>query len=474
MPRRRKVALLAAGGVIAALLLISAAVLVTLGLHARSRVQSLAAEALGMEVDVGGRVSVGLWPRLHVTMNGVQVRNHGSVVASATQARIALELLPLLLHKQVRLTGVWLDHASISIERQADGRFNFERGREVQGAFTALDVASVSLADATLVYADKRADRRFQAQPCRLELRDLKLASEHGAAAWNSLAFSAQIACRELRTRAYRVADLKLSIAGSKGVFAAKPVTMYLFDGEGSATIDAVYSGSAPRYRVHYALANFRLAEFFKTMTPNKTGDGPMDFSADLTMQGETLDELTQSATGKAAAHGHDLTLEIGDIDKRFSRYDSSQNFNLVDVGAFFFAGPLGPVVTKGYDFANIFREGAGSSQVQLLNSEWEVERGVANARDVAMATRQNRLAMKGGLDFVNERFQDVTIALIDAQGCATVKQNVHGSFDQPQVEQPNILVSLTGPARKLFTRARKLLGGKCDVFYAGSVAPPR
>jgi AsmA protein len=473
MPRRRKVALLAAGGLIAALLLVAAAVLVTLGLNARSRVQSLAAEALGMQVDVGGRVSVGLWPRLHVTMKDVQVRNRGSVVASATQARIALELLPLL-HRQVRLTGVSLDHASISIERQADGSFNFERRGQIQGSFTALDVASVSLADATLVYTDKRADRRFQAQPCRVELRDLKLASERGAAAWNSLAFSAQIACGELRTRAYRAADLKMSIAGGKGVFAAKPVTMRLFDGEGSATIDAVYSGAAPRYRVHYTLSNFRLAEFFKTMTPKKTGDGPMDFSADLTMRGETLDELTQSAAGKAAAHGHDLTLEIGDIDKRFSRFESSQNFNLVDVGAFFFAGPLGPVVTKGYDFANIFREGAGSSQVQLLNSEWDVERGVANARDVAMATTQNRLAMKGGLDFVNERFQDVTIALIDAQGCATVKQNVHGSFDQPQVEQPNILVSLTGPARKLFTRARKLLGGKCDVFYAGSVAPPR
>jgi AsmA-like C-terminal region len=368
---------------------------------------------------------------------------------------------------------VSLNHARIAIERQADGRFNFERRPEVRGGFTALDVANVLLSDATLIYTDQRAGRHFKAQPCRVDLRDLQLPSDRGTAVWNSLAFSAEIACGELRTSDYRAADLKMSITGSKGVFDAKPVTMRLFDGQGSATISGLYSGTAPRYRVHYTLSKFHLAEFFKTVTPRHMGDGPMDFSADLTMQGETIDELTRSAAGNAVAHGHDLTLEIGDIDKRFSRYESSQNFNLVDVGAFFFAGPLGPVVTKGYDFADVFREGAGSSQVQILSSEWDVERGVANARDVAMATRQNRLALKGGLDFVNERFQDVTIALIDAQGCATVKQNIRGSFDQPQVERPNILVSLTGPARKLLIRARKLLGGKCDVFYAGSVAPP-
>jgi len=41
-------------------------------------------------------------------------------------------------------------------------------------------------------------------------------------------------------------------------------------------------------------------------------------------------------------------------------------------------------------------------------------------------------------------------------------------------VEKPNILMSLTGPARKLLKKGRDLFpGGECEVFYAGSVAPP-
>ena len=33
------------------------------------------------------------------------------------------------------------------------------------------------------------------------------------------------------------------------------------------------------------------------------------------------------------------------------------------------------------------------------------------------MATKENRIALKGRLDFVNRRFKEVTVALIDAQG---------------------------------------------------------
>lgn len=74
--------------------------------------------------------------------------------------------------------------------------------------------------------------------------------------------------------------------------------------------------------------------------------------------------------------------------------------------------------MTKGYNFARNFQESEGRSEIRTLVSDWKVERGVAQAQDVAMATKQNRVALKGGLDFVNERFDDVTVALIDTRWC--------------------------------------------------------
>ena len=88
------------------------------------------------------------------------------------------------------------------------------------------------------------------------------------------------------------------------------------------------------------------------------------------------------------------------------------------------------------------------------------------------MATKANRLAMQGGLDFGNQDFDNVTVAILDHQGCATVEQKIRGSFSKPQIEMPNVLASLTGPISSLIGKATKLLGAQCKVFYAGSVTP--
>ena len=187
------------------------------------------------------------------------------------------------------------------------------------------------------------------------------------------------------------------------------------------------------------------------------------------------MSQMVQTAAGEISLRGGHLTLVGNDLDRVLSRFESSQSFNLVDVGAVFFVGPLGLAVTKGYNFASLFRGSVGSNRIRMLVSDWKVERGVAQAKDVAMATSENRIALQGGLDFVNERFADVTVAAIDAGGCARVRQAIRGSFGKPVVEKPRVLTSLAGPVLKLYRQARGLFpAGPCEVFYSGSVAAPR
>jgi hypothetical protein len=66
-------------------------------------------------------------------------------------------------------------------------------------------------------------------------------------------------------------------------------------------------------------------------------------------------------------------------------------------------------------------------------------------------------------------------MAVVDAQGCARVRQVIHGSFAKPVVEKPRVLTSLAGPVLKLYKRTRGLFpSGPCEVFYSGSVAAPK
>lgn len=473
MSKSLKLILFAVGGLAGLVVLVAVVAALVLRVNAKSRVEAVASEALEMEVSVGGRLALGFLPGLHVALADVHARKRGADVASAAEVDLGIELLPLL-HKEVRIKNIGLKRVRISIERDRDGKLNIDRSPQAKGALPALVVAKASVSDATLTYANKQSGTGFEAAHCNLDVSRLVRSSGESADLLNNLSFAAQLACGQIRTKDFTASDVKLSVDGKDGVFNFDPVTMRLFGGHGSGSIRADVSRAVPVYHVRYSLAQFRIEEFFKTLSPKDVGEGSMDFSTNLSLRGKTADALKRSVAGEASLHGENLRLEIGDLDKKFSRYETSQSFNLVDVGAFFFAGPLGLGVTKGFDFARIFEGSAGSSTVRTLVSNWQIEHGVAHATDVAMATLENRVALKGGLDFVSGRFDDVTVALIDAKGCSRVQQKIRGPFRQPEVEKPNVLSALAGPTRKLLKQAKGLFGGKCEVFYAGSVAPPK
>ena len=475
MSKSLKIVLLAVGGIVGLLVLIELALLLFVDADAyKSRVETAASGALGMEVKVDGRLGIGLFPGLHATLQDVHIRNRGSEVVSAKEASLEIALLPLL-HREIRIVRVGFKGAAISIERDSDGHLNFENPNEKKGTLPVLEPMKFSISDATIRYTNKPSGEIVEAESCSIDARDLRLTRGESQELLKRVSLAGQFACAHFQGAKFAVSDLKLSIAGKEGIFELEPVTMQVFGGQGSARINADFSGAIPHYRLDYSLPQFRIESFFETLWPKKVADGLMDFSAKLTMQGKSIDDMKRSAEGVTSLRGRDLTVYGHDLDRELSRYESSQNFNLVDVGAFFFAGPIGVAVTKGYNFVSILEGSGGSSTIRMLVSDWKVEHGVAMAQDVAMATNENRIALKGNLDFVNERFDDVTMAFIDARGCAVVKQEIKGPFLKPVVEKPNVLASLAGPVLELLKKGTEMLpGGQCEVFYAGSVAAPK
>jgi AsmA protein len=368
-----------------------------------------------------------------------------------------------------------LKRPRISIERDHAGRFNFESPATGAKTSPALDLPKVSLSEATFVYADQRFAEKIEAEGCRLDAHDLRLPAGPRSSLLRGVSLTAELACANVRHADLMVADLKASAVAAHGVFDLQPVTATSFGAKGSGSVRADFSSAVPVYHFRYVLPQFPIEEFFKTVSQRKVATGRVDFSANLFSQGDSGKALRQSLRGEISLRGRHLTLSGGDLDKEFARFESSQRFSLVDVGAFFFVGPLGLVVTKGLNFATLLQEPTGSSEIGVLVSDWKVERGVARAQDVAMATKANRVALKGGLDFVDNRFDDLTVALIDEKGCAKVRQEVRGTFENPVVEKPGLIESLAGPALRLLKKGSEALGGgQCAAFYNGSVAAPK
>jgi uncharacterized protein involved in outer membrane biogenesis len=475
MSKPLKIALLAAGGIVGLLVLAALAVRLFVDINAyKPRVETAASDTLGMEVKVDGRVGIGFFPHLHVTLADVHIRNRGAELVSAKEATFQIALLPLL-RQQIRIGKIGFKQPTIFIERDRDGNLNFEQPHGAKTTMPVLQAVKFSISDATIRYTDKQSGDVVEAGNCNLDTPRLQLAAGKTQDLLQHISLTSQFACAQIRAPKFEISDVKVSITGKDGVFDLKPVTMGIFGGQGSATVKADFSGSIPHYDIAYSLPQFRIEEFLKTLSPEKIADGSMDFSAKLTMQGNHADELTRTADGAFNLQGKDLTIHGHDLDLELSRYESSQNFNLVDLGAFFFAGPIGLVVTKGYNFASIFKGAGGSTSIRTLVSNWKVEHGVAQAQDVAMTTNENRIALKGKLDFRNGQFDDVTTAFVDNEGCARVQQQIKGPFLKPVVEKPNFVASLAGPVLRLLKEGGELLpGGHCEVFYAGSVAAPK
>ena len=65
-------------------------------------------------------------------------------------------------------------------------------------------------------------------------------------------------------------------------------------------------------------------------------------------------------------------------------------------------------------------------------------------------------------------------VALLDDKGCAKLKQGISGTFGSPQIGTVSAVESLAGPISNLFKTAKHFVeGGKCEVFYNGSVKQP-
>ena len=560
MTNKRKITLFAAGGLVALLLLTAVALVLFVDVNAlKPRLEAAASDALGMEVRIGGRLGIGLFPGFHIVAADLRIRNRGADVASAKKTFLGIELLPLL-HKEIRVVKIGMKQPRISIDQDREGKFNFEtpeedvgkkKAEEDKGTGFSLDVAKISLSDAALFYADKKTGEALEAGVFNLDVSRLQFTGGKTPDLPKHLSYTAEFSCKEFRKGSLAVSDLKLRIEGKDGLYridpvtaarlvysgpdgkveAARialgvdnlavggdkkagllrrisfsgtagigevrteglvvsdlksavtgkdgildlhPVTMRLLGGHGSGSLRADCSGDVPQYRVRYSLSKFRIEEFLKTLSPKNAAIGPMDVSATLSMRGKTANEMKRTADGEVSLRGENLTLDGVDLDKVFNRFEASQNFNLVDVGVFFIAGPFAPLITKGYGFASLFGGSGGSSRIRVVVSDWKVERGIALAKDVAMATNEHRVALVGSLDFPNERFNDVTMAVIDGKGCVKARQKIRGSFRKPEVEKLNVVLTVAGPVLRLFTQAKKLLGGKCEVFYAGSVAPPK
>jgi AsmA protein len=450
----------------------------------KPRIEAAVSDALGMEFRIQGKAGLRLFPTAGIALSDIRLRNRGSELATAETLRVGVKLLPLL-RREVEVTEILLEKPAIRIEKGKDGRFSYETAPRAakppaekdEAPSASLSVGRSAVRNGSVVYLDRKTGTKTEISGIDLKVEDLAIPSASGAPVTKGISFTGGLRVKEVKGAGYSVSDVEAKVTASAGVCDIRPFTMKLFGGKGEGGIRIDLSKEKTGYQVKYTLSNFRAEESLAAVSRKKHLSGPMTLSPDLAFRGKDAPEMKRTLSGQVSLRGSDLTLHGLDIDQALSTLEQAQQLNLADVGAFLLAGPLGTAATKGFRYGGVFpsttRE--GESRVARLVSDWTVRDGMAEAKDVAFATRKNRIALKGRLDIVNERFVDVTVAALDEKGCAKLRQRISGPFRDPQMDKVSALESAVSPMLGIIERAKQLMGRReCEPFYAGSVPHPR
>jgi len=429
---------------------------------------------LGLQVRVRGPFAVAFTGRIHLVARDLRVLNsRGAEILTAERATIAVAVLPLLINQR-RVHQITLMRPRLHFERDRHGVLNWAQREEPRGPIPVLAGTRLSLLGGTVRYEDAVSGTTLEATDVNANVSGIRRRGSHAASLLAGLSFRGKLRCREIKTRTVSIADVNVLAKARGGTLEFDPIAWRAFGGKGLASFRAELSDSIPRYRLRGALSGFEINECLRTLSPDTIATGAMDFSANLASNGRSPAEWSRSLDGDVILRGREIKLRGRDLDHDFARFESSQHLDLSDVGSFFFVGPLGMVATKGYDFARLIGHSDHGTHIRSIVSSWDVRGGELKANDVAMATNKNRVALRGRLDFEHQRFDSVTVAIVDKDGCAKIRQELRGTFQKPELTKPTILMSLLGPARKVVTSVKDLLpGGPCEIFYAGSVPPP-
>ena len=480
----RRKAFLIGGGLVGLLLLAAIAFAARFDINSwKSNIEAGVSHAAGMEVTIKGKIGLTRWPPLGVVINDLQFRIRGDAILNIEAIKLSsLKLVPLL-RKRLSVSACELVGPVITVVKYADGRFNFDSASEKAathagaGLVTPVFLAArLSVRRGSFAYADRRTGERVELEGIEADVRDFAIAPA-GNETLSAFSFAGSVACKTVHRGALTMTDVRSPITAEKGRFALDAVTMDLFGGAAAGAVAADMNPSAPHYEITLEVPRCRVERLLEELGKTKILGGEAALAVHLLTAGWNEQELTKNLSGDVSLRGNDLVAYDMDVDQLIAKFEKTRRFSLVDLGAFFIAGPLGTVATKSYDFGRVYQQlQTGHGTLERLVATWRIRNGVAEAEDCALATQRNRVALAGRIDLLQESYQDAVVAVLDERGCSRFSQRLSGPIANPKLVTLSTIQRLAGPFVGLFQKGRRIVApnAKCEVFYSGSVQQPR
>ena len=263
----------------------------------------------------------------------------------------------------------------------------------------------------------------------------------------------------------YELEDIFFKSRIADGIIDIDPVTLRMYGGRFDGRLHADLRGGYPLIKGQYKIRNADIVEVFRQKGVPPMLEGNVDLVGRVKTFGLTDEALLKNINIDIAVYGERLLFKKYDLDAILAGLDKMLNFDLVDFAGIV-AGPLGMTLVNSYDALAVDEalKRGGQTRIVKMLAAWKIRDGIATARDVAIKTPKNRIALKGEIDLKNKQVKWLTIAILDKKGCAEFLQKLHGTA-AGSIDLDNKTGIIAAPFSKLFENRES-----CTVFYDGKI----
>ncbi|WP_331774457.1 AsmA family protein [Sulfurospirillum sp. 1612] len=464
----------------------------------KPQIEQAVKEHSGYELKINGDIGTSFSP-IGISIENVIVKNpeikSKQEIMALQKIGVAVELMPLL-SKEIKVKYITLNNLSLDITKFKNGKFNFEvtqpstpkaekeapkqeKSEAKESTLPKVNISEVRLKNANINFEDLKTKSKATVQDINVAIDNIGYdASKKGL---NALSFEANTQIKAVIFNQYKIKDISVDLDLKDAIANLKNLKLTMYDSLATAKGKLDLNKKVPYLEIEADVPDFKLANFSKEYIKKDILSGSVSVHKKFTLSLGDMNTIKRTLNGVAIIDGKDVGIKGFDLDKILSGYDKAKNVDLTDVGASLVAGPLGFLLSKSSDMSGIYGgANSGTTLLKHLHIETKIAKGIADLSDVAMATGKNRVAIKGQLNLINERFLNVQLGVLEANNCAKFSQTIEGTFSKPSVKVDESMIStVTNMATSLFGKISGVVAPakkenkKCSVFYNGVVKQP-
>ncbi len=486
-------------GIVAVFALIIVALVVAVSMvnlnKYKPQIEKAVKDNSGYEMKINGDISTSFSP-IGISISKVEIRNpeimSNQKFFDMDKLSVAVELKPLL-KKEIKVKYIVLNNLNLDIKKLKNGRFNFDllkkktktqKSKKVEKSEKAelpmVSVKEVRIKNANISFQDLKTKSSAKVEKINVSVNNIKF--DPSKKMLQAISFDADTKIAQILYNKYKIQDITVALNMKDAIATLDNMKMSAYGSSATAKGKLNLNKKIPLLDIKADIPKLNLEKFSKEFLNKDILSGFVKVHKNFRLSLGDANTIKRTLRGNLLIDGQGIGIKGFDLDKVLSAYNSSKKMDIKSLGSSLVSGPLSALMSGKGLSGMVGGKNSGTTLLKRIHIKVDIAKGIANLTDIAMATGKNRVAIKGRLDIVRERFLGVQLGVLDAKNCAKISQTIEGTFSKPKIKvdastikstikaASSLLSSFGVKVPKMPTEKK----GKCKVFYNGVVKQPK